>query len=322
MKKHCSVCCYVIAAIAAIVAVTTLASCEKASIDGLAPKKGENNPNVTLTFTPFSQEPFTRSVACGGSPAAQGAFTRSVAPLSDQLSRLSVAIFRTDGTKVKSINQTVSDTGYGTVSVSLSPGTYKVVAVAHNSTEGNATITSPEKVTFANNKMTDTFSYCGTITVLDGSPIEETIQLQRVVALLRLSVTGTIPAEVARFKFYYTGGSSTLNPETGYGCVNSKQTEYRPAFPVGDGSAAATTFDLYTAPHELNDVLKLVITAQDADNQTLNEWTMENIPVTKNKITTWSGQLFTGGGTGGPTAEGGFSVTIDTDWSGTQSYSW
>lgn len=282
---------------------TLLASCEKPVITDEIDDTQDVNTNVTLRFSIYGQQDFTRATT----------------QLTDQCSRLSVAIFRQDGTKVKNVNQTSTDGGFGTVAVSLAEGTYKVVAVAHNSTEGNATISSTEKVTFANNKMTDTFACCETLSVLDGSAIEREVLLQRVVAMVRLTVTGVIPDEVARLKFYYTGGSSTLNPSTGYGCVQSKQTEYRPV--VVDGSPV-NTFELYTAPHELNDVLKLVITAQDSNNQTLNEWTMEDIPVTRNKITTWEGSLFDGDDTGGGTGSGGIGITLDTEWDGTISYTW
>lgn len=282
-------------------AAVMLAACEK-PIMGDAYDVDEGGANVVLTFSTYGQQNFTRAVT----------------QLTDQCSRLSVAIFRQDGTKVKSVNQSAGNDGYGTIAVSLSEGSYKVVAVAHNSTEGNATISSTEKVTFANNKMTDTFACCETFSVLDGSPVEKELQMQRVVAMVRLTINGTIPDNVARFKFYYTGGSSTLNPSTGYGCVNSKQTEYRAT--VVDGSPVSV-YELYTSPHELNDVLKLVITAQDANNSTVNEWTMENIPVTKNKITTWTGSLFSNDG-GGPSTDGSITITLDTTWGGTVSYTW
>ncbi|MBP5770964.1 MAG: FimB/Mfa2 family fimbrial subunit [Bacteroidaceae bacterium] len=281
-----------------------LVSCEKPIMDYDEKIGHEEDANVTLRFLPDQQDGFD---------------TRGTA-LADQLTRLSVAIFRQDGTKLKSINQQQDDADFGRVDVLLEPGTYRVVAVAHNSTEGSATISSTEKVTFANNKMSDTFACCASLTVEGEEPIDQELLLQRVVAMVRLTVTGTIPDEVARLKFYYTGGSSTLNPSTGYGCVQSKQTEYRPV--VLDGSPV-NTFELYTAPHELNDVLKLVITAQDSDNQTLNEWTMENIPITRNKITTWTGTLFSGGGgTGGGTGSGGINIALDTQWDGTISYTW
>lgn len=277
-----------------------MAACEKPIVDD-AYDVDEGDANVVLRFTPYGQQNFTRAVT----------------QLTDQCSRLSVAIFMQDGTKVKSVNQSAGNDGYGTVAVSLSEGSYKVVAVAHNSTEGNATISSTEKVTFANNKMTDTFCYCGDL-VVGTEPVNKELQMQRVVAMVRLTINGTIPDNVARFKFYYTGGSSTLNPSTGYGCVNSKQTEYRAT--VADGSPVSV-YELYTSPHELNDVLKLVITAQDADNSTVNEWTMENIPVTKNKITTWTGSLFSNDG-GGPSTDGSITITLDTTWGGTVSYTW
>lgn len=279
-----------------------MAACENPAMEsgGGKSKSKETDANVTLKFSIYGMEDFTRTVE----------------PLSDQCSRLSVAIFKTDGSKVKTVNQTSGDTGFGSVSVQLADGTYKVVAVAHNSTEGNATITSAEKVTFASNKVTDTFCYCGSLAVGE-DPIDEELQMQRVVAMVRLTVNGTIPDNVARFKFYYTGGSSTLNPSTGYGCVNSKQTEYRST--VIDGSAV-NVYELYTMPHELSSSLKLIITAQDIENQTVNEWTMENVPVTKNKITTWSGNLFNGGG--GGTVDNGITLTLDTTWDGTVNYSW
>lgn len=284
-----------------LMAALMMAACEKPIMDD-AYDVDEGDANVVLTFSTYGQQDFTRAAT----------------QLTDQCSRLSVTIFRQDGTKVKNVNQTSSDGSFGTVAVSLAEGTYKVVAVAHNSTEGNATISSTEKVTFANNKMSDTFACCTSLTVEGEGPVNKELQMQRVVAMVRLTVNGTIPDNVARFKFYYTGGSSTLNPSTGYGCVNSKQTEYRAT--VLDGSPVKV-YELYTSPHELNDVLKLVITAQDADNSTVNEWTMENIPVTKNKITTWTGSLFSNDG-GGPSTDGSITITLDTTWGGTVSYTW
>lgn len=286
-----------------IIILTLLASsCEKPILDDLPASSGhEQNANVTLRFSAYPQQ----------------SFTRSATPLTDQTARLSVAIFNADGTKVKNVNQTRSDSDFGQVSTTLTEGTYRLVAIAHNG-EGNATISSPEKVTFPSNKMTDTFSYHGTLTVLGGSPTEEDIELQRVVAMLRLTLSGELPADIARLKFYYTGGSSTLDPSTGYGCVNSKQTEYRTT--TDENDMPVTVYELYTAPHELNDVLKLTVTALSADGSTLGEQVMENIPVTRNKITTWTGNLF-GSGTGsGTTQQGGIGITINTEWEGTITY--
>ena len=304
-----------------MVLALVMTACEKPLIEdaGNQSQSEEDGANVRLRFSLYDMQDFTRAAS----------------PLLGGCTRLSVAIFNETGTKIKSIQQTASDAAFGTAAVLLTDGTYTVVAVAHSSTEGHATITSTEKVTFANNKMTDTFSACETFTVGEqptntdeqaeaGIPISEysevdrTITLHRVVAMVRLTVKGTIPDEVKRFKFYYTGGSSTLNPTTGYGCVQSKQTEYRSTV---CGDTIATTYELFTAPHDLNDVLKLVITAQDQSGATKGEWTMDNVPVTRNKITTWTGRLFKDNGTG-EQIDGGISLTLNPTWDGTVNYTW
>jgi len=280
-------------------------SCEKPIFDEERAASGsaaDTHPNVTLHFSPYEQI----------------SFTRAAAPLTDQCTRLSVAIFTADGTKAKAITQKQTDAGFGTATLTLQTGTYKIVAIAHSSTEGNATITSPEKVTFANNKLTDTFYYYGTLTV-GTDPIEETLEMTRCVAMLRLTLTDPLPDNITRLKFYYTGGSSTFSPATGYGCVNSKQTEYR--YTTNDQDMPVTVYELYTMPHEQQDVLKLTVTALDASGSEVGEVTMENIPVTRNKITTWQGTLFSGSGTeGGTSSSGGITITLDTEWDGTITY--
>ncbi len=280
----------------AVAAVTVaLFGCEKVAVEG----SGDQDANVTLRFSPYQQEDFTRAASA----------------LTDQCSKLSVAIFKSDGTKVKSVLQNSDNDDFGTVAVSLATGSYTVVAVAHNGL-GTATITSTEKVTFASNKMTDTFVYCGQLTVGD-EPTEQTLQMTRRVAMVRLTLTdAALPDGIDRMKFYYTGGSSTLNPTTGYGCVQSKQTEYRDC--IGEDGQKVTTYELYTLPHEESDVLKLTITALSGSDDELYQYVFEGIPVTRNKITTWTGALFGGGG--GQITSGGITITLDTGWDGTLTY--
>jgi hypothetical protein len=77
-------------------------------------------------------------------------------------------------------------------------------------------------------------------------------------------------------------------------------------------------YELYTAPHTQDDVLKIIITAQASDGATVKEWVMEDVPVTKNMITTWEGSLFGGSSEG----EGGITIELDADWDGTVKYNW
>lgn len=263
-----------------------LAGCEKiVLVDGSGAGTSESDGNVVL-----------RAVV-----VPSDAPTRGEMMLSEVCGRLNVAVFDGNGKKVKSVSQVVSDADFGSVGLSLSAGSYKVVAVGH-SCGGAATITSTEKVTFPNNKVTDTFYFYGDL-VVDGNRQEVPIVLHRVVAMVRLIVNDNDRlANVAQLKFYYTGGSSTFSPSAGYGIVNSKQTEYRAWNEDG-------IYEIYTMPHVADDVLtKLTVTALDGGDNEFGECVLEQVPIRVNHITTYTGD-FSGGG-GSVT----ITLTADPEW--------
>lgn len=277
----------------ALVLAVVLAGCEKVFFeDEGAATAGDADGNVVLRVVAEPQQ--TGRTRGGG------------AALSDVCGRLNVAVFDAGGKKVKTVAQVVSDAGFGTVGLSLSPGTYSVVAVAHNCT-ASATISSAEKVTFPSNKVTDTFYYYGTVTATSDRQ-EVAVGLERAVAMVRLKLTGAARADVASLKFYYLGGSSTFSPVAGFGSVNSKQTEYRAWSEDG-------VYEVYTLPHSTEDVLtRLTVTALDAGDNEIGECELVNVPVTVNRVTECTGDIFGGGGS----VE--VSVTADPEWSGVDSY--
>ena len=278
-----------------------LAACEKPILDDAAAVSdaSPSEANVVLHFTQSEDGDFS-------------AATRAATDITDLCSRLNLAVFNADGTKVKTVAQKEGDASYGTVALSLAAGTYQLVVIAHNG-DGSATITSTEKVTFPNNKVTDTFYYYGDLVV--GSEKQSyDLTLTRAVAMFRLVLTDeSIPASVAKLKFYYTGGSSTFSPAEGYGIVQSKQTEIRAVSEDG-------IYEIYTLPHTEEDVLtKLTITALDANDNTVKERIFENVPVIRNQVTRYTGSFFGSGGSG-ETGSGDFRMTADPEWDSINGY--
>lgn len=265
-----------------------LAACEKPILEEDITQ--QNDANVILRMRVYEQVPFTRAPA----------------DITQLCSRLNVAVFDAEGTKVKSVAQKEDEPSFGNVALSLAAGTYKLVVIAHNG-EGSATITSTEKVTFPNNKVTDTFYYYGDLVVTDAVQSYD-LTLPRAVAMFRLVITDTdIPANVAKMKFYYLGGSSTFSPAAGYGCVNSKQTEIRTF------SQGVTSFDIFTLPHTEEDVLtKITVTALDANDNTVKEQVFEDVPVTRNQVTRYTGNFFGNGS--GQQGEGSLRMMANPDW--------
>lgn len=280
-----------------VMALVLLAGCEKSLVDedynGM-----DADGNVELRVSIYEQLPFT---------------TRAQQNITELCSRLNFAFFQ-GGSKVKTISQKKDDSSFGNVILSLPEGTYQVVIIAH-SCDGSATITSTEKVTFPSNIVTDTFYYYGDIEV--GSTKQTyNMELERVVAMFRMKLSHPLPSNVARMKFYYTGGSSTFSPLSGFGCVNSRQTV------LMDVEPGQNIFEIYTLPHTIDDVLKIVVTAFDASDAILKEQTLENVPVTVNEITQYTGDFFNGTPSGGGSANSGdFSMTADGEWAAQKDYS-
>ena len=131
-----------------------VAACEKPILDEDVVSMKE--ANVILHMTQYDQEAFGNS----GNRVA----TRAATDITELCSRLNITIFDAEGTKVKTVAQKEGDTSFGTVALTLAAGTYQLVVIAHNG-EGSATTTSTEKVTFPNNKVTDTFYYYGDLVV-------------------------------------------------------------------------------------------------------------------------------------------------------------
>ena len=266
--------------------VATLTSCEKFALDDSGTNSHDANANVIIhasvaknnsTGTRSEEGDEDRLDEGDEDGLDEGNEEIEGKPLEDYCSRLSIAIF--DGEeKVKTLNLKAED-GYKDIGINLDAGKYRMVAIGHNGS-GNCTISSPEKVKFYKNKMTDTFFYYGTFNVIDGEDTDDYILLNRAVAQFKAHITdATIPAEAHSIKFYYTGGSSTLDAVTGYGCVKSRQTEN---FKLQEGKR---DYSVYTFPREENKGLKMTINILDADAQSIKEYSKEGVPVKCSNIT-------------------------------------
>lgn len=277
------------------VLATLLAGCEKPLAEDETPVE---NHNVTLRFSLYELVSF--------SSAAPVSPTRAMQDVSQLCSRLNVAFFQ-NGEKVKTVTQKAGDDTYGTVGVTLPEGTYQVVAIAHSS-DGSATISSTERVTFPSNLVSDTFYYYGDLTV-GSTPLDEQLTMTRAVAMFRLVLTSPLPAAITMLRFYYTGGSSTFSPLAGYGIVKSRQTV------LLDATEGRTVYEVYSFPHEETDVLKIQVAAYDADANVVYERTFENVPITRDMVTVYTGSL-----TGESTGSGKLSLQAESDWAGYYNY--
>lgn len=278
-----SVCCCITAAL-------TLSSCEKAVLPAADP----SSESVTITFQANFSD-ITRGTSISG-----------------YFTKLNVQLFTTDGQKVldKVKTQTADSEDFGTMSLKLTPGTYTVVAVGHSS-KVSASIKSPEVCQFtASNgeKLTDTFCHCSQI-VVGSSAADYTLPMYRAVAMVQFCLTDDqIPDNFSFFKMDYTGGSANFNPTTLEGITKSSQSENRIR-------NSLDIYQSYTFPYlSATGTLKMTCTATDADGTIIRQRVFDAVPVTRNRITTYTGPFFADGD--GQFTQSDFSFVVHADWDG------
>lgn len=224
--------------------------------------------------------------------------------LRDVCSRVSVALYR-NGERIYYKNQKATDEEFGKIQIAATEGEYTLLVLGYSNTE-TATTTDLQKITFGG-KVTDTFHYCRNIEIASGENNIDVV-LKRIVGMFRLVIEDNIPDNAAQLKFYYTGGSSTLDGQSACGCVNSRQTEYR------EMTQDLKTFDIYTFPHAEAQPLNIKVTALDANGNAICEKQFANVTVKQNYMTIFSGTFFNGAGTSSKEITG--NIKVDTTWDG------
>ena len=269
-----------------------LTSCEKQIVPEAA-----DADNVTLTF-----QPTFRDITRGTSVTA--------------FKKLNVMLFDAQGNRVfdKVRTQLSTDEDFCTLSLQLTAGTYWVVAVGHSSTI-SATIKSPEAVQFTaseGEKLTDTFCHCSQITV-SGSSANFTLPMYRAGAMIQFVLTDSqVPDNFAYFLMEYTGGSANFNPSTLQGITKSTQSEKRIR-------NSLNTHQAYTFPYLATScLLKITVSALDAEGTVIRKRTFDDVPVTRNRITTYTGHFFEEGD--GEFTQSDFGFVVHADWEGEDQY--
>ena len=274
--------------------VLLVASCEKMNLGGRSDDADEGEANVVVRVMSFEQMPFS-------------AATR--AAVGDVCNHLNFVVFDENGERVDQKNQELGDEGFGEGRFTLPLGNYRLAIVAHSS-DGNPSVnkrsaSKHESISFTNAKgFTDTFFASKALTVGD-SAINLEMNLSRVVAKVRFINEDAIPAKADSIRIYYEGGSGSIDAQSGYGNVKSKQTAW---------FDKSETLEIYTIPWQNDAYLEATIgTFQGGD--LLTSTVIDSIPIRRNCITTCRGNIFDG-----KVTKVSFTITVDDSWNSAIDY--
>ena len=159
----------------------------------------------------------------------------SRAALTEAATRLSFTVFDENGTSAFAVHQNAGEDKFGSVQMDLQPGTYTMVAVAHNGSD-NATIASPSSATLQGKTFTDTFTKVQELTVAANQDFRFAMTLNRVTSAFILKITDTdkVPNGVTKIEVEVNTGGTSLSeldpqelifsPSNGFALKNLKFT--------------------------------------------------------------------------------------------------
>jgi len=269
------------------IVIILVISCVNVISDNDVPEDDFSGKDITFQVIGLEQAEFNAN-------------TRAEVNISNLCTNLTLALYQ-NGTRVQKIDQTSEDDNFGTLSAHLPYGTYTLVCLAHSS-EGNATTTNAEKISFPSSYVSDTFLKTMEIVVNEDTSKELNLSLTRVVSKFEIYLTDKFPEEVTLLEIKYTGGSATLNALTGYGPTNSRQHE---EFEITQANINGG-FGVYTFLHDEEGSLKFTITAYDANDNEVYSRVFNDVPMKRNTITQYRGNFFGKGFNG--------SITADDTW--------
>ncbi|MBQ9357162.1 MAG: FimB/Mfa2 family fimbrial subunit [Prevotella sp.] len=231
--------------------------------------------------------------------------TRAVQDIKEYCSHITFAVYDADGKVVKTVEQSQGDSGYGEVTLTLAPATYKLLVLAHSSYGGTPSVTTPANIAFTNSiGYSDTFYYYNDLEVT-GKNQALTLELQRAVTMLRFTINDELPSDLTKIRCQWSGASGTLNATTGWGGNATDQV----AIYAVDGLTAPLTLRLYTFMRQETGTLNLTVNAYDSSNNVIAERTFTDVPVKNHMVTDFSGNFFSKG-------ESDYSISLkaETEW--------
>jgi len=221
---------------------------------------------------------------------------------------IDVAIF-SGNTRVYAATQLKGDastyTTFGEFECRLPIGTYTMVAVARNRSDGDEfTITSPTQAAYTTERARETFCNTQTIQVDGTTPVDVSPVMNRVMAEFWLTSTDAVPADVSRIRTTYTAGSKSFNPTTGLATDDDGFVVTNSAKPDKNGVLDIFSIVFLAADQETMD---LTIEVLDANNTVLLTKHLKDVHFRRNQITKATGAVFTPD----PTT---LTFTLNTTW--------
>jgi hypothetical protein len=217
-----------------------------------------------------------------------------------------------DGSLAQSvIHQTSDHEDFGTPTLNLSVGSHHVYFIASRGS-GVTIDTDAHTITFA--RVSDTFYYDLALDVTATSSGSRNVTLERCVTKFTAVITDAIPEDAATFNItpaqWYYGWDYVAGTPTA-ATASQTITINIPSSEIGATNERLSIFGFSAATEWMADI---AIDCKKGDGTILGTATITDVPLKQNRITTFSGPLFS--------AEGLTTVSLSTVWDTEHTGTW
>lgn len=259
---------------------------------------------VTVRVSDFSMSMDEMSSEEGSTRAAENPATYN------NVGAITLAFYDAEGNEVYKTTQLKSETptGFGTFTANLQVGTYTMVAIARQVGAGDVfTLTSPTEAAFTSERPREVFCKTQGVTVINASPLNMDVTLNRIVSALNILSTDGRPAGATKIRTTFSKGGKSFNPTTGLALTNNGFSQVNnPSKGVGV-AIDITSFQFLTSADDVEEKMNVTIEVLDDGNNVLFTHTVNDVPFKRNYKTTLRGAIFTA-------AASSASFKVETAW--------
>ena len=221
------------------------------------------------------------------------------ATIAESASRLDVWVYE-NGSEVEAVHQTSSDSGFGTVSLTLNnTKTYTLYALAHKAT--TACTLAGGIISFPDDKPKESFFYTNTFSPATTTSINA--EMSRITGKFTLQTTDAVPDDVDHVQFIIGNTALRYGVDGTLSNITARTVDF-PNITRKADSTCSFSFNILASDAVAD--FEITATAYASDNSIIETKTFDAVPIRNNYRTTYTGAFFT-------TSE--FSMTFTcADW--------
>lgn len=203
-----------------------------------------------------------------------------------------------DGVCQQQVHQSSTDSDFGTVQMSMTYGHHDINFIA---SKGDSPVLTTSSLSWQ--KVKDTFTLDYPVDVVASSNGNRAPELKRAIGGVKIVATDAIKNGTQKVTITMKRSLSIALPALAPNEATASANEFSITSSQWNKTGLAlTTYTL--CDEELT--TDVVVTVTDADNVVISQFTVSDVSVKKNRITTLTGEMFGRGN--------GFSVAIDDSW--------